>query len=56
MVPAVWVGAVAVAVGVLVALAIPAHRRVTSARLELPATVGMFGESALAPEPARIDR
>jgi MFS family permease len=56
MIPAVWVGAAVVAVGVLVALAIPAHRRVTSARLELPATVGVFGESALAPEPLRIDR
>jgi MFS family permease len=56
MVPAVWVGAAVVALGVLVALAIPARRRVTSARLELPATVGAFGESAFAPELARIDR
>jgi EmrB/QacA subfamily drug resistance transporter len=55
MIPAVWVGAAVVAVGVLVALAIPAHRRVTSARIELPATVGAFGESALAPEALRID-
>lgn len=57
MIPAVWVGAAVVAAGALVALAVPAHRRLGSAHLELPAGVGAaFGESSLATEPVRVDR
>ena len=55
LVPAVWVGAAVVGVGALVALALPARRRVGTA-LELPAGAGLFGESILVPEPARIER
>ncbi len=53
--PAVWVGAAVVAVGALVALAIPARRRVGSVAFELPAAAAPFGDSSLAPEPVRID-
>jgi hypothetical protein len=56
LVPAVWVGAAVVAVGALVAVAIPARRRIGSVALELPAVAAPFGDPRLAPEPARIDR
>jgi EmrB/QacA subfamily drug resistance transporter len=57
MVPAVWVGAAAVAFGALVALAIPAHRRPSSVGLDVPAGLGAtFGEPRLSTEPARIGR
>ncbi len=54
MVPAIWVGAAVVAVGALVALAIPAHRRV--AAIELPGSGRLVpgGEAALVPEPVLV--
>ena len=56
LVPAIWVGAAVVAVGALVALAIPARRRIGSVALELPAVTPWFGDPRFVPEPARIDR
>jgi EmrB/QacA subfamily drug resistance transporter len=58
MVPAVWVGAAAVTIAAVVALAIPARRRADRGRaIELPAGVGTMGERLLVPEavPVRID-
>jgi MFS family permease len=56
LVPAIWVGAAVVAVGALVALAIPARRRIGSIALKLPAVTARFGDPRFVPEPARIDR
>ncbi len=62
LVPAVWVGAVAVSAGAFVALLIPARRALAIGN-EPRATdrpglgsLGALGEPALAPEPVRIDR
>ncbi len=62
LVPAVWVGAVAVSAGAFVALLIPA-RRALAIGDEPRATdrpglgsLGSLGEPALTPEPVRIDR
>jgi EmrB/QacA subfamily drug resistance transporter len=56
LVPAIWVGAAVVAVGALVALAIPARRRIGSVALKLPTVTARFGDPRFVPEPARIDR
>ncbi len=59
LVPAVWVGAAAVGLGALVALAIPARRRTTARRLEVPAgelrSGASLGEPVLVRVPARVD-
>ncbi len=53
MVPAIWVGAAVVAVGAIVALAIPAHRR-SAAPAPTPAFAASIGEPALAVEPVLV--
>jgi MFS family permease len=55
LVPAVWVGAVFVALGAVAALAIPARRR-AGGRIIVPSSVGApIGDHGLAAEPVLID-
>ncbi len=56
MVPAVWVGAAVTAAGAVLALAIPAGRRLVARDLaDVPASVPALARPSLAPEPVRID-